>query len=233
MKRQHRIGILSGLVALAGACSPSAQLKLAPDPASKSTQIVRLDRGVLQGRVRPFRSLGGQFRATVRLMQGQPETVISTQIDSKGTFSFGGLPVGRYRLVVVSIGYRRVEYTIFAADSGASSVQVGMEPDPFSLDEICAGTCPPAPSGVIMGSIMCAGRAGVIPPELDLTLRDSVSRTLRALAPVHASGRFEISRISLGAWRIEVNQRAKVLSVLHVRLVRDTLDAGNMRLTCR
>lgn len=101
------------------------------------------------------------------------------------------------------------------------------------LDEICAGTCPEPPSGVITGSIMCAGQAGVVPPELELILTDSVSRVLRAIAPVQASGRFEITGVPLGAWRLEVNQRAKVLSVLHVRLVRDTLGAGDVRVTCR
>jgi hypothetical protein len=232
-KRHHQIGILSGLAALAGACSPTAQLKLAPDPAFLSTQVVRLDGGVLHGRVRPFRSLGGEFRAMLRLMRDRPDTVIATKTNSKGAFSFESIPVGRYRLVVAALGYRRAEYTVVAADSGASRVHIGMKPDPFSLDEICAGTCPPPPSGVITGSIRCAGQAGVVPPELDLTLADSVSRVLRAIAPVQTSGRFEISGVPLGAWRLEVNQRDKVLSVLHVRLVRDTLDPVTVRLTCR
>jgi hypothetical protein len=233
VRRQDHLGILPGLAALAGACSPAAQLNLAPDPAFQSTQVVRLDRGVLSGRVRPFRSLGGEFRATLRLKQGQSDAVIARQTDSKGAFRFVGIPFGRYKLVVLSIGYRRAEYTIVVADSGASSIHVGMKVDPFSLDEICAGTCSPPPSGVIKGSISCAGHAGLVPPEVEVTLTDSVSRQLRAIEPIQTSGRFEISRVPLGAWRLEVNQRTKVLSVLYVRLVQDTVDAVDVRLTCR
>jgi hypothetical protein len=234
VKPQHLLSLFSGLVALPGACAPAAQLKLAPDPLFQPTQVVRLHRGVLQGRVRPLWSLGGQFHAHVRLRRIQSDSIIATTVtDSKGSFRFGGIPVGTYRLAVLAIGYGRAEYTIAASDSGASGVVMGMKPDPFALEEICAGTCPPQPSGVITGSIRCAGPAGLVPPELELALTDSVSRNLRAFASVGESGHFEFTGIPLGAWRIEVSQRAKDLSVLHVRLQRDTLTTEDVRLTCR
>jgi len=235
VKRQPHIGVTAGLVALVASCSPVAQLNLAPDPASQSTQVVRLVRGVLQGNVYPLRSLGGEFRATLRLMlQGKPDTVIAeTMTDTKGAFQFQNLADGRFRLLVLSIGYRRAEYTVVTANSGARSLAIGIKVDPFNLDEICAGTCPPPPSGVITGSIMCTGQAGLVPPEMELSLTDSASRHLRAIAPVDTRGHFELSRLPLGAWRLEVYQRATVLSVLYLRLIRDTVDAVNVRLPCR
>ena len=234
MNLQQRLGNALWLVALAGGCSPKAELNLAPDPWLQSTQIVRLDRGVIQGRVRPIRSLGEPFRAVVRLTRGQSDsTVAMTSTDSKGAFRFPSLSGGTYRLAVLSIGYRRAAYTIVTADSGARDVLVGIMPDPFSLDEICAGTCPAQPTGVITGTITCARGARVVPPELALALTDSVTRQLRALGTVQATGHFEMSGIPLGAWRVEVSQRARSLSVFHVRLVRDTLKAGNVHLACR
>lgn len=134
---------------------------------------------------------------------------------------------------MLSIGYNPVQYTIVAADSGARAARLGMIPDPHSLDEICAGTCPAPPTGVITGTITCKRRAGLVPPELDLALSDSVSRQLRALGTVQATGRFEMSGIPLGAWRVEVSQRARLLSVFHVRLVRDTMESGDLYLACQ
>jgi carboxypeptidase family protein len=235
VKLQHHRGLLSGLAILWAACSPAAQLSLRPDPLYQSTQIVRLRSGVLKGQVRPLRSSGGRFSAMLRLMlPGKPDSILAAVLtDSGGHFRFRNVEAGRYRLVVLSIGFRKSEYTVVTADSGASSAVIGIKSDPFNLDEICSGTCPPQPSGVISGSILCAGRAGQVPPELEVTLADSASFALRALAPVQPSGQFEFSRVPLGAWRLEVNQRANVLAVLHLSLVRDTLNVADVRLTCR